>query len=268
MARRFLSLMMAAALVAAAPAQAQRASLADRVAAVEQQVFNTSANQDLLNQLQQLRVQMQEMQGTIEQLQNENEQLKQRARDQYLDLDGRLERLEGGNASQAPAQAAAPAAAPVEPAKVPAVEKAPTVRGDAGAMAVANEERVTYNVAFDALKAGRFAEASELFLSFLELYPSGVYAPNALYWLGESYYAAGKYAQAQQQFSQLLALYPTHDKASGSLLKLGLSQYNAGDLVAAETSLLQVGQRYPGSDAARTAADRLRSLRLGQHSLR
>ena len=268
MARRFFSLMMAAALVVAAPAQAQRASLADRVGSIEQQLLNTSANQDMLNQLQQLRLQMQEMQSTIEQLQNENEQLKQRGRDQYLDLDGRLERLEGGSATQTPAQAAAPAAAAVVAAVAAKPERAPTVRGDASALAGANEERVSYNVAFDALKAGRFAEASELFLSFLELYPTGVYAPNALYWLGESYYAAGKYAQAQQQFTLLLEQYPTHDKAAGGLLKLGLSQYNAGDLVAAESSLLRVSQRYPGSDAARTAADRLRSLRLGQHTLR
>ena len=262
MARRFLSLMMAAALVAAAPAQAQRASLADRVAAVEQQVFNTSANQDMLNQLQQLRLQMQEMQSTIEQLQNENEQLKQRARDQYLDLDGRLERLEGGQSSPVaanptPAASSAPAAS-VAPSAAPAPRPA----------APSGEERVSYNVAFDALKAGRFADASELFLSFLELYPAGMYTPNALYWLGESYYAAGKYALAQQQFLDLLDRFPGHDKAAGGLLKLGLSQYNAGDATAAEATLLQVGQRYPGSDAARTAADRLRTLRLGQHALR
>lgn len=265
MARRFLSLMMAAALVAAAPAQAQRASLADRVAAVEQQVFNTSANQDLLNQLQQLRVQLQEMQSTIEQLQNENEQLKQRSRDQYLDLDGRLERLEGG-ASPAMSNDATPAAAQAPAAKKPEAADKPVAA--ARAAAPSGEERVSYNVAFDALKAGRFTDAAELFLSFLELYPAGVYTPNAIYWLGESYYAAGKYGQAQQQFRQLLDQFPTHDKAAGGLLKLGLSQYNAGDPAAAEASLLQVAQRYPGSDAARTAAERLRSLRLGQHALR
>ena len=262
MARRFLSLMMAAALVAAAPAQAQRASLADRVAAVEQQVFNTSANQDMLNQLQQLRLQMQEMQSTIEQLQNENEQLKQRARDQYLDLDGRLERLEGGQFS--------PVAANPTPAasSAPAVSVAPSAAPAPRPAAPSGEERVSYNVAFDALKAGRFADASELFLSFLELYPAGMYTPNALYWLGESYYAAGKYVLAQQQFLDLVDRFPGHDKAAGGLLKLGLSQYNAGDATAAEATLLQVGQRYPGSDAARTAADRLRTLRLGQHALR
>lgn len=261
--RRILSLMLAAAFVAAAPAQAQRASLADRVGSLEQQMLNASANNDMLNQLQQLRGQLTEMQSTIEQLQHENEQLKQRSRDQYLDLDGRIERLEGGNTLPAPPQAAAVAA----PAPPVVAERSPTVRGDAGALAGSNEERVAYNVAFDALKAGRHSDATELFLSFLELYPSGVYAPNALYWLGESHYAAGRYAQAQAQFQQLLDQYPTHDKAAGGLLKLGLSQQAAGDPATAEQTLLQVAQRYPGSDAASIASERLRSLRLGQHAL-
>lgn len=258
-----VSLMLAAAFVAAAPAQAQRASLADRVAAVEAQVYNTSANTDLLNQLQQVRQQLTEMQGALEQLQHENEQLKQRSRDQYLDLDGRLERLEGGNTLPA-----APAAAPAVAAAPAAAERAPTVRGDAGALAATQDERVAYNVAFDALKAGRHADASELFISFLELYPEGVYAPNALYWLGESFYASAQYGRAREQFQSLLGRYPTHDKAAGALLKIGLSEYAAGDPAAAEATLLQVGQRYPGSDAAGIAGDRLRSLRLGQHSLR
>jgi hypothetical protein len=96
-------MLVAAAFMAAAPAYAQRQSLADRVAALEQQALNTQANTDLLNQLQQLRTQVVQMQDMIEQLQHENEQLKQRSRDQYLDLDGRLNRLEGGTAPALPA---------------------------------------------------------------------------------------------------------------------------------------------------------------------
>ena len=96
-----LMLVVAAALVAAAPAHAQRQSLADRVGALEQQMYNNSANQDLLNQINQLRQQVTSLQASIEQLQHDNAQLKQSAQDQYLDLDSRLNRLEGGNAAPA-----------------------------------------------------------------------------------------------------------------------------------------------------------------------
>jgi tol-pal system protein YbgF len=143
-------------------------------------------------------------------------------------------------------------------------ERPPTVRGDAGTLAVAGDERVAYNVAFDALKGGKYDDSAELFQSFLELYPNGVYTPNALYWLGESYYATRNFELAQAQFRDLVARYPTHDKAAGGLLKLGLSQYGLGDLAQAEKTLAQVISQYPGSDAARTAQDRLQSIRLGQ----
>ena len=254
-----MMLVVAAALVAAAPAHAQRQSLADRVGALEQQVQNNQANTDMLNQLQQLRSGMQALQATVEQLQHENEQLKQRSRDQYLDLDGRLNRLEGG-AEPAPAPAV-PAPSAASPA---AAEKPPTVRGDAGAVAAAGDERSAYNVAFDALKAGKYDESARLFQGFLEQYPSGVYAPNALYWLGESYYATRNFQLAEAQFRDLVARYPTHDKAAGGLLKLGLSQFGQGDAAKAEQTLEQVATRFPGSDAARTAQDRLQSIRLGQ----
>ncbi|WP_456319547.1 YbgF trimerization domain-containing protein, partial [Leclercia adecarboxylata] len=103
-------MIVAAALVAAAPANAQRQSLADRVGALEQQANNNQSNMDMLNQLNQLRTQLQALQSQVEQLQHDNEQLKQTGKDQYLDLDSRLNRLEGG----APVLPAAPAAAATE----------------------------------------------------------------------------------------------------------------------------------------------------------
>lgn len=259
-------MIVAAALVAAAPANAQRQSLADRVGALEQQANNNQSNMDMLNQLNQLRTQMQALQSQVEQLQHDNEQLKQSAKDQYLDLDSRLNRLEGG----APVLPAAPAAAAPKPAAAlpkpatAASERPPSVHGDAGSLAANGDERNTYNVAFNSLKAGNYEDSAQLFLSFLELYPNGVYTPNALYWLGESYYATRNFPLAEAQFRDLISRYPTHDKASGGLLKIGLSQYGEGKVDQAQATLEQVVSAYPGTDAARTAQDRLQSIRLGQ----
>ena len=259
-------MIVAAALVAAAPANAQRQSLADRVGALEQQAQNNRSNMDMLNQLTQLRTQVQALQSQVEQLQHDNEQLKQTAKDQYLDLDSRLNRLEGG-APLLPAAPAASAPAPAAAAPKPATaasERPPSVHGDAGSLAASGDERTAYNVAFDALKAGKYDDSAQLFLSFLELYPNGVYAPNALYWLGESYYVTQNYALAADQFRALLAQYPTHDKASGALLKIGLCDYGLGKLPEAERTLGEVIARYPGTDVARTADDRLRAIQLGR----
>lgn len=263
-----LMLVVAAAFVAAAPAHAQRQSLADRVGVLEQQMYNNSSNQDLLNQVTQMRQQVERMQGVIEQLQHDNAQLKQANQDAFLDLDERINRLEGGTgpvippAPGAPAPQAAPA--PSAPPSAATSERPPSVHGDAGSLAASGDERTVYNVAFDSLKAGRYAESAQQFMSFLELYPNGVYAPNALYWLGESYYAVGNFPLAEGQFRELLSRFPTHDKAAGGLLKVGLSQYGEGKVEQAEQTLESVVTQYPGSDAARTAQDRLQAIRLGQ----
>lgn len=264
-------MIVAAALVAAAPVHAQRASLADRVAALEAQAANPQANMDLLNQISQLRTQLQDLQGTVEQLQHENAQLKQAGRDQYLDLDGRLQRLEGG---AAPASSVTPAA-PVAPAKAvpkPAAaagkqastsgERAPTVRGDSGSLAQTGDERAAYEAALNTLKSGDYVASARQFQSFLDAYPDGVYAPNAMYWLGESYYVTHNFPLAEGQFRALVDRYPTHDKAAGGLLKLGMSQYGEGHVDAAKATLNDVIRQYPGNDAARRAADQLQSIKL------
>lgn len=272
-AKKYL-VVLAAALVAAAPAHAQRQSLADRVAALETKANNPQQNLDLLNRVTQQESELRALRAQLEQLQHENEQLKQRNRDQYLDLDGRLNRLEGGGAPVTPTPAGAPVAPPVSaaPATPPATsapaagtgERPPTVHGDIGALSAAGDERTAYNVAFDRLKAGQYADSAQLFTSFLQLYPTGVYAPNALYWLGESYYVTQNYALAADQFRALLAQYPTHDKAPGALLKLGLCDYGLGRMAEAERTLSEVAAKYPGTDVARTADDRLRAIQIGR----
>ncbi len=273
--RSSLSACLVLALAFAAPVSAQRVSTADRLTALEQQLSAMrSGNLDLLNQVGELKSEVQALRAQIEELQQQLEQQKQSGRTQYLDLDGRLNRLESVAPSTVPAPAAttaSPAAAgatatsssttPVVP--VPA-DPAPRVYGDASALGRGMDERSAYNAAFDALKAGRYAESARAFQTFLETHPSGVFAPNAMYWLGESYYVTQNYALAQEQFQALLDQHPTHDKAAGALLKVGLCQYGLRQLDAAEATLSRVIARYPGTEAARTADDRLRAIQLSR----
>lgn len=269
--RSLLPVVAALALGFALPASAQRMSTSDRLAALEQQLAAMrSGNQNLLDQVTELKSENQGLRGQVEELQQQLEQQKQAAKNQYLDLDGRLGRLEEG---AVPPAGPAPASPPVAPpatataaAAPPAVqEPPPSVYGDASAFTGrAEDERGAYNQAFDALKAGRYADASRAFQAFLEAYPNGVFTPNAMYWLGESYYVTQNYALAMPQFQALLARYPTHDKAAGALLKVGLCQYGLRQLNAAEATLSKVIDRYPGTEAARSAEDRLQALQLSR----
>lgn len=265
----FVPIVFAAALVAAAPASAQRASLADRVAVLEQRAADNQGNVDLLNQLTQLRTEVQALRAQIEELQQQNEQLKSSGRSQYLDLDGRLNRLEGAGALPPASSGQVPASNP-PPSTAAAVpvprDTPPRIHGDRGLVANTAEERSAYETAFDALKTGRYADSAQLFQSFLEAYPEGAYAPNARYWLGESYYVTQNYELAREQFQALIQRYPTHDKTPGALLKVGLSQYGLRDLDGAEATLAKVASQYPGTDAARTAEDRLHAIQIARVS--
>ncbi|MCF7221985.1 tol-pal system protein YbgF [Marilutibacter chinensis] len=257
------SSMLAAALVAAAPASAQRMSLADRVALLEQRAADNQATMDLLNQVNQLKAEVQALRSQVEELNHQLKQQQESGKAQYLDLDGRLNRLEGGQV--APPAAGADAMATPAPSPSAAVrDTPPSVYGDPGTIAQGADERTAYDAAFTALKTGEYADSASLFQSFLQQYPDGAYAPNALYWLGESYYVTGNYPLAMTQFQALMERYPTHDKAPGALLKLGLSQYGLERIDEAERTLSMVTERYPGTDAARTAADRLSAIQLNR----
>ncbi|MDQ3511427.1 MAG: tol-pal system protein YbgF [Pseudomonadota bacterium] len=271
------SLVIAAALGAAAPAWAQRASLADRVALLEQQASNNQANIDLLRQINQLKDEVQALRGQVEEMTNRQEQLASNARAQYLDLDSRIERIEGGGpgtviSTRPPAEGFldapdAPQAAPDVAVALPELatpDTAPAVYGDAGTLALGANEREAYDAAFAMLRAGDYTQSARLFLAFLDQHPNGSYAPNALYWLGESYYVTQNYERAQRQFQALMKRYPTHDKASGALLKVGLSQLGQRQIDAAERTLEEVVRQYPGTDAARVASDRLGAIQLGR----
>ncbi|WP_455423545.1 tol-pal system protein YbgF [Agrilutibacter solisilvae] len=262
---RLLLATVALTLAFAAPAHAQRVSLADRVATLEARAANNQANVDMLNQLNQLRAEVQTLQAQVEELQQQNQQLLSSSKSQYIDLDSRLARLEGGAAPITPP--ATPVTTPATPPKAAAPvpqDRQPAVYGDPGALSQGAGERAAYDAAFGALKAGQYAQAAELFQGFLAQYPSGSFAPNALYWLGESYYVTQNYTLAREQFQMLIDRYPTHDKAPGALLKVGLSMYGARDFDGAQAALNEVVSRYPGTDAARTASDRLSAMQLGQ----
>ena len=295
---------MAAALGAAVvvlPASAQRLSLAERVERLEQQQAGGQGGNavDLVNQINALQSQVQSLQGQVEELKHQLDEAKQRSKDQYIDLDSRIGRMEGHAPNGAPPPAAganardnAPppdiqlgggnrdqAPAPRNSARdVPQNARGnvgelrdeergdlnappPDQRDSAAPPADAAGEQPTYDAAFAALKDGRYAESARRFQSFLDQYPSSGLASNAYYWLGESYYVTQNYKIALQSFQTLLQRYPESQKAPDALLKVGYSQYELKQWDQAEATLNQVVQTYPDTTVAHLAQGRLRALK-------
>ncbi len=256
----------ASAMLFAFPAFAQdsRLSLADRVTRLEQQAQNKDQSGiGMVNQVQQLQAQVQQLQGQIEELQHQLQTLDDKNKAQYADLDARLGRLEGGNAGAAPASAATAATAanipPAATANAANTRAAGAPAGAAGATDAAAGQ-AAYDVAFKELRAGDYAQASRDFRSFTQKYPDHPLAPNAWYWLGESYYVTTNYPVALESFQKLLNLFPQSDKAPDALLKVGYSQLELKQTDAARSTLTEVTTKYPGSKAASLAQERLQRL--------
>ena len=245
-------------------AQDSRLSLADRVSRLEQQSQKDAGTTTLVNQVNDLQQQLSQLQGQIEELQHQNQQLQDSQKAQYADVDSRLSRLEKGGAAQA-SSPAAPANAPQAPAPAPtavgpaAGQQAAAAPANAPAAASATEQ-AAYDAAFKSLRAGDYVTASRGFRDFLTKYPDSALAPNAYYWLGESYYVTMNYPVAIEAFQRLVKQYPQSDKVSDGLLKVGYCQIELKQQDAAIATLKQVTTRYPGTKAAGLAQERLRRL--------
>ncbi|GAA0713882.1 tol-pal system protein YbgF [Dokdonella soli] len=287
--------LVATAVAFAMPANAQRLSLAERVDRLEQQASpqNGHGNAvDLVNQISALQSQVQSLQGQVEELKHALDEAKQRNKDQYIDLDSRIGRLEGGGATAPRAASPAGASVPRADTRPPDVDlgspannppPAPARNGKVGDLTDADRaaapgdvaganpptapgdpgtENTAYNDAFAALKDGRYAESARRFQTFIDQYPSGELTGNAYYWLGESYYVTQNYKIAQQSFETLLQRYPNSQKAPDALLKIGYSQYEQKQWDQAEATLNKVVQTYPDTTVARLAQGRLRALKM------
>ena len=247
-------------LMSPSSAEAQRRqSVADRVTALEQQANAPSPTLELLKQIDDLRAEVSTLRAQLEELQHQNEQTANSARRQYLDVDTRLQRLEAAN--QSPPVLELPGDAPSDAAPAGTTAPAAAVKPSAAPVPATAEEKAAYDAALNALKAGEYVDSSRQFGDFLARYPSGPYAPNALYWLGESYYVTENYPLAAEQFRVLVERYPAHDKTPGGMLKLGLSQLGMKENSAGRATLQAVVDQYPGTDAARNARQRLNPAR-------
>ncbi len=244
----------------------------------------------LVYQVQELLEEVRELRGLVESQQREIENLRRRQRDQYLDLDQRLQQLGRSPAAveQAPADDAEELAEQVQPispppAELPRAEEAPEVRapietrpeiatlpapvegGPRDLGTPSEEEQDLYDRAFRALRETRYADAAEGFSEFIDEYPNSAYAPNAMYWLAESYYVTRDFETALRFFNQLLDRYPDSNKQGDALLKIGFSHYEKRQWNEARAALEQVRAEFPETTLSRLAESRLRDMRLAGH---
>jgi tol-pal system protein YbgF len=109
---------------------------------------------------------------------------------------------------------------------------------------------------------GKHADARRAFQEVFEADSSGDLADNALFWIGETYFAATDYTNALRFYARVTNEYPDENKAPDALFKTALTHARTSDLALARKTLQQVIERYPFSSAAAAAKAELQRIRF------
>jgi tol-pal system protein YbgF len=118
-----------------------------------------------------------------------------------------------------------------------------------------------YSAALKSFNDGRYMDALTSFDGLSRSDPSSPYAPNFLYWKGESLYALGQYDEAIRTFHEVLNKYPASGKADDAEFKIGAAYEKLGDKTNARSAYERLILSFPESEYKARAEARLNKLR-------
>ena len=177
-------------------------------------------------------------------------------------MNSRLARLEE---QPAPAPARAAAAAPVVETPVasePQPQKQQQAQQPVQRALVGAQLAEDYRQAIMLFGRGKHAEARRAFQAVFDSEVAGDLADNALFWIGETYFATGDYTNAVRHYMRVVNDFADQNKAPDALFKIALAQARTGDLALARRTLEQVIERYPYSSTASSAKAELQRIRF------
>ena len=160
-------------------------------------------------------------------------------------LNARIAKLEGG----APAIVPAPSSSAVTTTPT----RSPALRGA--------DVAETYRRALTLYAQNKHAEARTLFQQVFDGDPTGQLADNALFWIGETYFAAGDFSNAMRFYERVTKDFATENKAPDAMFKLGVTFEKTGDLGMARKTFEECIQKYPYSTPASSAKQELQRIR-------
>jgi tol-pal system protein YbgF len=195
---------------------------------------------DLTLENEQLRNELRELRGQIEVQTHELESLKTRNREALADADKRLRELE---------RRAAPAAESV---------------GKPAAVAPSAAEQEEYQAAFNLVKQGYYEKAGKSFREFIAKHPSSELAGNAQYYIGWAQYSVRNFKPALEELTKVVDKYPSSAKVPDALLMIGYTHHELGALDKARVVLQQVVSRYPNTTTAKSAEKRLADIKAAE----
>ena len=131
-----------------------------------------------------------------------------------------------------------------------------TTQGGAASNASADQ---MYEASLAQLRRGSTGTARLGLRELLRTHPTSPRAPDALYFIGQSF-AAENPDSAATYYQQVVDSFSTSPRAASALYNLGLLAERRKDNAKAKDAYQRVVQKYPQSDEAALARDRLKAL--------
>jgi tol-pal system protein YbgF len=108
---------------------------------------------------------------------------------------------------------------------------------------------------------GRIAESRAAFQKVFDAEPTGELADNALFWIGETWFAAGNYTEATRYYRKVTTDFADQNKAPDALFKIAVAHEKSGDLALARQTLQELIRTYPYSSSADSAKRELERIK-------
>jgi tol-pal system protein YbgF len=134
---------------------------------------------------------------------------------------------------------------------------APAADGSAPTDASADE---LYNTSLASLRRGSLQTSRAGFQEFLRAYPNHALAPDALFYVGETYNEAKDVQNALTTYAQVVQRFPSSSKAPTALYRAGTIEAGRGNRTDARALFNRVVQSYARSPEATLARDQLQKL--------
>jgi tol-pal system protein YbgF len=176
-------------------------------------------------------------------------------RENVADMTSRLARVETkvNDLSTAVRTINAPPAAP-PPSGAAGGTGAPT----SGVPAMSAEQ--AYQTALTDYTKGNLDLALQEFTDYVKTFPNTDYAPNAQFYVGETYRRKGDLQNAIDAYNQVIDGYKDNSKTPDAFYMKGVTLVQAGKPTAAKKEFTELIRRYPNTDLASKAKSQLKSL--------
>lgn len=174
-------------------------------------------------------------------------------------LNDRIQRLEERATAPAPRELSGPPAPSPAPSRQAAADDGGTPPRTSRSLASASIAD-SYRRAVGLFASGRANASRQIFQEVFDADPASDLADNALFWIGETFYAAGDYPGAMRYYKRVITEFGDQNKAPDALFKIALAYEKTGDLALARSSFEEVIRKYPYSTPAASAKQELKRI--------